>query len=141
MAVTGGRADTRETEATAVKEVRHQNMIHNDSKLSQDQEALMEDRLVTEELEVRWLDQERDSMFMDHFEGKGGLGGNGGRGGDGGDAAGLFLPFEYNLVENNLDEVTIELLVRSSLSRLFSLLVLHVMQNSNKLFLMLSSPV
>ena len=83
----------------------------------------------------------KSEMFMDHFEGKGGLGGNGGRGGDGGDAAGLFLPFEYNLVENNLDEVTIELLVRSSLSRLFSLLVLHVMQNSNKLFLMLSSPV
>ena len=91
--------------------------------------------------EVRWLDQERDSLIMDHFEGKGGLGGNGGRGGDGGDAADLFLPFEYNLVENNLDEVTIELLVCSSLSRLFSLLVLHVVQNSNKLFLMLSSPV
>ena len=35
--------------------------------------------------------------------GKGGVGGNGGRGGDGGDAAGLFLPFEYNLVEDSLD--------------------------------------
>ena len=31
------------------------------------------------------------------------MGGNGGRGGDGGDAAGVFLPFEYNLVEDSLD--------------------------------------
>ena len=37
------------------------------------------------------------------FKGKGGVGGNGGRGGDGGDSAGLFLPFEYNLVEDSLD--------------------------------------
>ena len=36
-------------------------------------------------------------------KGKGGVGGNGGRGGDGGDAAGLLLPFEYNLVEDSLD--------------------------------------
>lgn len=37
--------------------------------------------------------------------GAGGVGGNGGNGGDGGDASGLILPFEYNAINDQLDQI------------------------------------